>query len=374
MKKVAVNTRFLLKDKLEGIGWFTHEILKRLVLSHPEIEFHFLFDRAYDESFIYADNVIPHVLFPPARHPFLWYWWFEYSVSNVLIKINPDVFLSTDGYACLSTDIPQNTVIHDLAFEHYPKDLDYLKRKYYTYYTPKFANKATRITTVSEFTKSDIVDKYQIDANKIDVVYNGINTKYTPLSLNEIKGIRETYSDGEPYFLFIGALHPRKNIVRLLKAFDKLKALGYPHKMLLVGRMGWGTDEISQTFDELKHKEDIIRTGRLSETELAKVLGAAFAMTYVPYLEGFGIPIIEAQTVGVPVITSDCTSMPEVAGKGSAVLVNPFDVDSIYKGMKRLVEDKGFYQKIKHLGLDNVKRFSWNKTADLLWSSLLKTV
>ena len=99
--KIAINTRFLLKDKLEGIGWFTYEAVKRMVLAHPEHEFHFLFDRKYAEEFIFAKNVTPHVLFPPARHPFLWYAWFEYAVPRALKKIKPDVFLSTDGYLSL---------------------------------------------------------------------------------------------------------------------------------------------------------------------------------------------------------------------------------------------------------------------------------
>ncbi len=375
MKRIAVNTRFLLKDKLEGIGWFTHETLSRIVKAHPKVEFHFLFDRKYDESFIYADNVVPHVMQPPARHPFLWYAWFELSVKKKLKEIQPDVFLSTDGYGCLGTDIPQNIVIHDLAFEHNPEDLSKLIEKYYRYYTPKFADKASRITTVSQFSKKDIVERYGVDENKVSVVYNGVNEKYKSLVPAEVQKVREAYSGGEPYFLFIGALHPRKNIVRLLQAFDKFKdETGLTHKLVLVGRKGWGTKDIEEAFNHMKHQSDVVQTGRLSSDELANVLGGAFAMTYVPYLEGFGIPIIEGQKVGVPVITSNRTSMPEVGGKESSVLVDPFSVESIKEGMKIVATDEAKYDDLVLKGTQNASLYSWDRTAQLLWQSIVETV
>ena len=179
--KIAVNTRLLLKDKLEGIGWFTYESLKRIVLQHPEHTFYFIFDRKHDPQFIFAENVIPVEIFPPARHPYLWYIYFEFSIPRVLRKIKPDLFLSTDGWLSLRTDVSQVDVIHDLNFEHRK---DFLKSKYQDYYTrffPKFAKKAVRIATVSEFSKQDLQRFYGIPEDKIDVVYNGSNEVYRPL-------------------------------------------------------------------------------------------------------------------------------------------------------------------------------------------------
>ena len=138
--KIAVNARFLLKGKLEGIGWFTHEVLKRVVQNHPEHEFIFIFDRPYHEDFIYGKNVTPIVVPPPARHPILWYIWFEWSVKLVLKKHKPDLFISTDGFLSLSTKVPQLLVIHDLAFEHFPEHLPFKFRYYLRKFTPKFAS------------------------------------------------------------------------------------------------------------------------------------------------------------------------------------------------------------------------------------------
>ncbi len=118
--KIAVNTRILLADKLEGVGRYTHEILKHLVTQHPEHEFYFLFDRPYHQQFVYAANVKPLVVYPPARHPVLYYLWLEVMVPRVLRQLQPDVFLSLDNLTTLRTHVPRVTVLHDLAYLHFP--------------------------------------------------------------------------------------------------------------------------------------------------------------------------------------------------------------------------------------------------------------
>ncbi len=187
---IAVNTRLLLKDKLEGIGWFTYESLKRITKNHPEHQFLFLFDRPFAEEFIFSDNVSPIVVGPQSRHPFLWYWWFEQSLPKILHKQEPDLFLSPDGFLPLSYTATAGSkpckflpVIHDLHFEHYPQDIPFLARKYFQKYFPKYAKKANRIATVSEYSKQDISKLYKISIDKIDVVYDGANEAYKPAPL-----------------------------------------------------------------------------------------------------------------------------------------------------------------------------------------------
>jgi len=370
--KIAVNTRLLLKDKLEGIGWFSYESLKRITLQHPEHEFIFIFDRKYDEKFIFSDNVQPVIIPPQARHPILYYIWFEFSIPYILKKYKADIFISPDGYTPLHSKIKSLSVFHDLNFEHYPDDLPKAEKFYYQKFFPKYAKKSTRIATVSEFSKKDICEQYDINPDKIDVVYNGANTQYKPLSEDCISSTKKQYSEGKDYFLFVGSLHPRKNLTNLFKAFDEFKNNNNTDiKLLLVGASKWWTDDIKSTFDNMTHKKDVVICGRLSTEELRKVLGSALALTYVSYFEGFGIPIVEAFYSGVSVITSNCTSMPEVAGD-AALIVDPFKTEEIADAMRKIAFDTKLREQLIEKGNERAKLFSWQKTSEKLWASIIK--
>jgi glycosyltransferase involved in cell wall biosynthesis len=359
---------------LEGIGWFTHETLKRITTNNPEHHFVFLFDRPFDESFIFSENITPVILSPQARHPFLYCLWFQHSVKSLLNRMQPDLFLSPDGFLSLGAKCKQLPVIHDLNFLHHQKDVKWLTSKYYNYYFPKFAAAATRIATVSEYSKKDIVTNYKIDPSKIDVVYNGINSFFRPISSDEQITARKKFSGGSSYFVNVGSLHPRKNILNLLRAFAAFKKESNSDiKLMLAGPHFWGLSDIYKTIDELQLKDQVIFTGRLSNDDLALVLGSALALTFIPYYEGFGIPVIEAMQAEVPVITSNVTSLPEVAGD-AALLVNPFDIVEIKNAMMKIYSDKGLAADLVKKGILQKQKFSWDKSADLLWQSVVKTI
>jgi glycosyltransferase involved in cell wall biosynthesis len=372
--RIAVNTRLLLKGKLEGMGWFSFETLKQMTRNHPEHEFIFIFDRPYAEEFIFSDNVIPVVIGPPARHPFLFYLWFEFQIPRVLKRHKADVFLSPDGYISLKTKVPQLAVIHDISFAHRPQDIPGFKRWYYNYFFPKFASKANRIATVSNYSKTDIAKTYRVNSEKIDVVYDGCNEKFRPVPPEEQKLIREKYTQGVPYFLFVGALHPRKNVAGLLKAFDAFKTKSdNPTKLLIVGGEMHKTGEISETWQKMKFKNDVVFTGRVSQEKLYGIFGAALAFTFVPFFEGFGIPILEAMNAGVPVICSNTTSMPEVGGD-AVLYVEPENIKQIAATMERIASDSDLRSELIGKGFNQNMNFSWDKTASLLWESIKQTV
>ena len=372
--KIAVNTRLLLKNKLEGIGWFTFETLKRITKSHPEHQFYFLFDRPYSEEFVFSDNIIPVQIGLPARHPVLFYLWFEYSVPRALGQLGVDLFLSTDGYLSLDTPTRSIPVIHDINFEHYPEQLPAMTRRYYKYFFPKFARKAIRIATVSEYSKADIVAKYGINEDDIDVVYNGANEIYMTTSEEDKTAAREKYAAGNPYFLFIGSLLPRKNIANLFRAFDLFKSNSNNQvKLMIIGEKKWWTSEIENAYKEMKFKDDVIFKGHTAPDELKFIIPAALAMTYVSFFEGFGVPIIEAMKCGTPVITSDISCMPEIAG-GAALLCDPNSPDSIAQKMSDVVNSPDKNEALVTQGLERAEVFSWDITAEKLWISMEKVL
>jgi glycosyltransferase involved in cell wall biosynthesis len=387
---IAVNCRLLQKNRLEGIGWFTYETLRRITRDHPEHQFIFIFDRPYSSEFIFSDNITPVVAGFPTRHPILWLLWFEVVIPRVLRKYKADIFFSPDGFLSLRTKVKSIPVIHDISFVHRPHDLPFWPRVYYNYFFPRFARKAYRICTVSLHSQKDMNRTWDTARAIVRVVHNGANAAYQPLTPEEIQSTREKYTGGQPYFLYVGSLHPRKNVGNLLEAYSRFCSEAGPEvRMVVVGERMWKKDRRPQTADRRLETADgrpqtadgtgpatvcrppsaVLFTGRLEPDELRLVMGAALALTFVPWYEGFGIPVVEAMAAGVPVLTSHVTSLPEVGGD-AVLYADPASVESIADGMKRLSTDQELRAGLITKGLERSRNFSWDKTARKVWMTI----
>lgn len=371
-KTIAVNARFLLQGKLEGIGRFSCESLQRITQQHPEHRFVFLFDRPYSSEFIFSSNISPYVVPPPARHPFLWYLWFELALPIAFRRIKPDLFVSPDGYCSLRSGVPTLMVVHDIAFEHYPEQVPYWVRRYYQYFVPRYCHRAQAIATVSDYTSRDLTQRYGIAPGKMTTVYNGTNPEYCPLTAEEQNVVRQRYAQGCDYFLFVGAIHPRKNLANILRAYDQFKRQTPSRvKMLIAGRRAWQSSEAFEVYENMQYQSDVLFLGHLEVSDLAAVVGGALALVYTSLFEGFGIPIIEAMTCRVPVITSNVSSMPEVAGN-AALLVSPQEVNAIAQAMHDIYQSPALRQQLADKGTQQVQQFGWQQTADKLWQVIEK--
>lgn len=367
--RIGINTRVLLKHRMEGVARYTYEISKRLVLDHPEDEFYFFFDRDYDDSFVFAENVIPIILGPQARHPALWYSWFELSIPKALEQYAIDVFFSPDTYLSLRTDMPTLLTCHDLAYLHYPKHIPFLIRKYYQYYFPRFHRRADHIIAVSHSTKDDIIKQYNIPPSKITVGYNGVGNNFTPLDPVKQVDIRLSLTSGDPYFIYVGSIHPRKNIVRLVKAFDQFcDSTESTHKLIILGRWAWNNDKIAGTIANAKHLQRIKLIDDM-KGDISDILASATALVYVSLFEGFGLPLLEAMQCEVPVITSDRGALKEIAG-GAALLVDPENVDAIAYAMTRIVSEENLDLELIDKGRTRVADFNWKDSADVVYERL----
>ncbi len=365
---------------MEGIGWYTHELVRRMAAAHPEVSFHLLFDRRPDPAFVYSPNVYAHILRPPARHPVLWYWWFEVSVPAALRRIKPQVFFSPDNFLCLRTEIPTVITCHDLLPFSYPQGIPALARAYYMRYWPKYLRKARHVITVSETTRSELEQRFQLPDNQVTTVYNACREGFKPLSVSS--RLRQMpvqlTTPGKPslthgYFLAAGSIHPRKNLVRLIAAFELFKhTTGLPHQLVFAGRMAWQHTEVEQALSHSSYRADIIMTGYVSETDLQILTRNAIASVYVSLMEGFGLPIIEAMQSGVPVITSSTSSMPEIAGD-AALLVDPHSVESIAEGMISVATQPDLHDRLRARGLIRAQDFSWDTAAEQVFNILRKT-
>ena len=371
---IAVNTRFLLVDYLEGYGNFIYETFRRITEQHPEHEFIFIFDRPYDKRFLFSNNIKTVVTGPAARHPLLWKLWYDIKVPVILKRYKVDVFVSCDGFCSLGTKVPQCLVVHDLAFLHYPSTIKKSHLLFYKRYTPKFLGKAISIATVSEFSKKDIIAQYGTDAKKINVVYNGVKEIFNPIN-NEAKAtIKNKYTDGKEYFIYAGSIHPRKNLITLLKAFSVFKKRQQTNmKLVLAGRLAWQYESFEKDLKSYKYRNDVVLTGYVEEAVLAEIIGAAYGLVYPSFFEGFGVPVLEAMRCDVPVITSADSAMQEIA-KDAELYADANSHTDIANKMMLLYKDENLRKELILKGRQIVKQYSWDKTATLLWQSIVKVM
>jgi len=361
---IAVNTRLLISGRIDGIARFSYEILKRLVEMQPETQFSFLFDRKYDEEMIFGRNVTPYIVPVPSRHPVLWYAGFHYFIPKLLKKIQPNVFFSPEFFLASAPNLPQIPVFHDLDFELRPQDVPYkMALWYYQHFFPKYAQKAAHIVAVSAYTQNAIHDLYKIPTEKISVVHNACNSQFLPISAIEKSEIRQKYTNGNPFFHFVGTIQPRKNIENLLVAFDNFKKI-YPSniQLLLVGKQGWNNESAMKTFEKMEFKDSVKFTGFVSDADLGKIHASSLALCIVSFLEGFGIPAVEAMFAETAILASNRAALPEVCGE-AAIFINPDSPESICDALLKLAKEEAFRNELILKGKKQRELFSWDKSA-----------
>jgi glycosyltransferase involved in cell wall biosynthesis len=267
----------------------------------------------------------------------------------------------------LNTKVKTINVIHDLNFEHYPSFIPFLTLKYYTHFFPRFAKKADRLITVSQFSKKDIAILYHVDEEKIDVVYNAASEDFFEVDEKTKKQTVQRLTNGVPYFVFVGSAHKRKNVERIMLAFEQFREKYARFKFVFAGSNKYWDEDIKKTYNNLKYKSDFVFTGYLSTSEMNCVVSSALALVYPSLFEGFGVPIVEGFAANVPVITSNVASMPEVAGE-AALLVNPNSIDDIADAMEKMANDEPLRSNLLQLGKERKIAFSWDKSAQQFWN------
>jgi glycosyltransferase involved in cell wall biosynthesis len=257
--------------------------------------------------------------------------------------------------------------IHDILFESHPEFFPKFHRWLMKFFVPYSAKRANRIICVSEFTKQEISRYYGVPDKKVIVTYEGASSMFAPIRDKDlILSKMRQYGIGTKYVLFVGRIEPRKNIVGILKAFGHLKKKGHKRlSLVIVGHQ----DKIFRErtlFSEIKAhglQSDVVFTGGVSEQDLCILYSGAEVLVYPAFAEGFGLPVLEAMACGTPVITSNVTSLPEVAGN-AAILINPYSPAEIAGSLERVLSDEGLRNELSAKGLERAKKFSWEGTAE----------
>ena len=369
--RLAVNARWLLPGSLEGTGWYSHRLLERLATT-PEWELHLFFDRPV-KDFNYPGSV-KHVLSLPARSPFLWTLWNEVSVPFALWRIKADAYWSPDGLLPSRRalqrfglgSLPMATTIHDLNFVHQPEGIPKAVGSYYRRVVARSAVEANALLTVSETTRADLIKTYPLGGKKITLASNAPQQNFIPKPEVGLAA-RQRWAGGLPYFLFVGAFTPRKNIATLLRAFEQHQSRNPERReaLVLVGNPLHRDTELLELARRAGPRVHWV--GRIEGSELNDLYSGALAFAFPSRFEGFGIPLVEAMASGCPLLSSNASCMPEIAGD-AARYAAPDDVEAWTDLLYRAAtEDPAPWIQ---LGLARAAHFSWDRSAEQVRQTL----
>ncbi|MEK7833528.1 MAG: glycosyltransferase family 1 protein [Acidobacteriota bacterium] len=262
--------------------------------------------------------------------------------------------------------VPVVATIHDLAFEHMPETFTRRGSFQLKLTVRRTAQRAVRIATVSEYSRQDLLRTYKLPPEKVAVTYNGIDAHFTAqASPNETEDVQQRFGISRDYLLAVGSLQPRKNLVRLVRAYAKLRTENenFQPQLVIVGRKLWLADEIFAEVRRQEWADDVILTGYASDEDLPKLYRQATAFVYPSLFEGFGLPPVEAMACGTPVVTSNVSSLPEVTGE-AALLIDPLDQGSIEAALLEIMGDQGLRARLREQGIKQAGKFTWRAAAE----------
>jgi glycosyltransferase involved in cell wall biosynthesis len=332
--------------------------------------------RGADQTILYSPSDLPSAMWTDhaaSSHcevriiPFPRLW--THLRLNWELRRDPPQLLFVPSHVMpVGCPVPAVVTVHDLGYRYYPTAHRALDRWYLDWTTRRHARRAAYVIADSEATRDDLCRYYGADRNRVRVVYPGRDEALLRVSdPAALAAIRARCGIHAEYVLFLGTLQPRKNLSRLLEAFASLDAPEPASpQLVLAGKPGWLHENLRAQVHRLGLSDRVVFAGYVPPTDKAALLSGALALAFPSLYEGFGMPVLEAMACGVPVLTSNVSSLPEVAGN-AALLVNPLDTQAIAAGLSRVVNDAPLRHSLVERGYAQVRRFSWRRAAEQLW-------
>ncbi len=350
--EIAINAAAAFNRPRAGVEEYTYQLIKHLAMLEESQKHRFLLYAPAGQ--IKANrlnwNLPKNFKLVGLAWPFL--GWTQIRLAAEFLFNQPPVLLIPVHVLPCFSPKKSVVVIHGLEYEYYPQMYPRMRLNYLRWSTKNALKRADKIIAVSQNTKKDLMDLYRAEPSKIFVVHHGWTA---PARVSKKKG--------RPYILYLGRLESKKNITGLVQAFDLFKQkYQTSHRLVLAGPAGYGYQAISRQLSRLKHRGEIVETGYLSQEQKWQMLSGADLFVWPSFYEGFGMPILEAQALACPVITSNLSSLPEIAGQG-ALLVNPKGIEEIAENMYKVISDRNLRNRLIEQGRQNLKRFSWRKCA-----------
>jgi glycosyltransferase involved in cell wall biosynthesis len=369
---IAVNANFLNTDYPCNNGDFIFECFSRLAKKYPQHNFIYFVDANFDEKYITSKNITTVITGPQIKNPFLLQYRLNYKIPSLLKKYKADIFISAGGYCSLRTKLPQCVIINDLSFLQLPQFFSKRWLNFYKKNTEKFLTKAKVIVTTAEFFKKDIINKYKIASDKIDVANTAANNNFKPSTWQQKDAIKEKYAEGLEYFLYAGPVNTGSNLITLLKAFSFFKKRQKSNMQLLLMSKSAAIDkDFIKSLASYKYRDEVKSLDNLSDENIIQITGAAYAMIYPSLYDGCGTSLLQAMQSDIPVITANNTAMPEICSD-AALYINPSDFNDIAEKMMLLFKDEDLRNELIIKGRQQAAMYNWDKTADKVWEIILK--
>jgi len=354
--KIGIDVNEANQENKVGVGQFAFSVISELEKQDKANSYFLYLKEKPRLDLAKPRNGWKYLVFGPKKY------WTQFALPFRLFtqKEKPDVFFSPSHYGPRFSPVPTIVSLMDLWHHRHPEQFDKKDLFQLTNWESYSVNKASHIITISEFSKREILDIYKLPENKVTVSYPGYtNIKYQKSNIKN-KEIKKKYGIENDYFLYIGTLQPKKNIEGLIKAFGLLNS---NLQLVIAGKKGWLFEQIFELVKELKLENKVIFTGFINEEDKPYLITGAKAFVFPSFYEGFGIPVLESMSLGVPVVTSNQASLPEVGGE-AAIYCDPYDIKSIASAMERVLKlNQKDKDEIIRLGFEQGKKFSWENCA-----------
>lgn len=367
--KIGIDCRTILDPEhgeAAGVGHYTYHLLDNLLKIDPKNKYVLFFDRRVGDAGYFKRKNSEIKFFPFIEYKaFLPIAYSHFLAAAFVSREKLDVFHSPASTIPLAYTKNSIVTIHDLAI--YQKKSWFPQQIFATrVVVPSSLKRAKRIISVSNYTKQDLVKIFKVPEERVTVIYNGVDIKNSERKSAETRRefLKNKFGINQSFILFIGTIQPRKNIMGIISAFDRLRGSSVfeDYQLVIAGKKGWDNDDVFKAIRKFGLTKKIIFTGYITSEDKSLLMKNASLFVFPSFYEGFGLSILEAQKVGTPVITSDITSMPEIADQ-AALLVDPYSVDEISKAIKKALTDQELCDSLIKKGYNNAAKFSWEKCA-----------
>ena len=365
----------LCQELKTGIGWYTYKLIYELISSNIETEiygFDFLnrnngkkiIDNLFSDYKIntnYKCKINPYILNGLYSRFDKFYSQIPF---NSLFNSNVDIHHAHNYFLPYKLKSPSIVTIYDMVYKLYPETMDYKNLELLKKIMPRSITESTKILTISENSKKEIVEILNVNPNKISIAYPGYDkNEFKVITDNSITQSLKKLNLNKPFIFYLGTLEPRKNLERVIKAYASIGNYVKTHDLVLAGSIGWKSESLFKLIEHYKLQDNIKILGYISQTEKVALYNKATCFIFPSIYEGFGMPVLEAMACGCPVITSNTSSLPEVVGK-AGLMVDPYNIDEISSSISRLINDSSLQQSFRILGLEQANKFKWKNTAN----------